>query len=88
MPGDDPSGDWSWWQRRLNTEADSEEARVHLLLENPGPLDSEFVFFFPEDLELELEYWAESGEYTPEQLHQASSGFKQGLMLLHASVTN
>ena len=28
------------------------------------------VFLFPNDLQLELEYWAETGEYTEEELHE------------------
>ena len=27
-------------------------------------------FYFPNDLKLELEYWAQSGEFTNEELHQ------------------
>ena len=28
------------------------------------------AFLFPNDLQLELEYWAETGEYTSEELHE------------------
>ena len=32
---------------------------------------------FPPDLQLELEYWAESGEFTEEELHHVSMNLLQ-----------
>ncbi|XP_019617941.1 PREDICTED: cilia- and flagella-associated protein 65-like [Branchiostoma belcheri] len=48
----------------------SEECVVDLLLENTGTVTSEWAFLFPTDLQLELEYWAETGEFDEEELHQ------------------
>ena len=47
--------------------------RVVLLFENSGTVDTKFHFLLPQDLQLELEYWAETGEYTSEELHQVWS---------------
>ncbi|XP_028847047.1 cilia- and flagella-associated protein 65 isoform X2 [Denticeps clupeoides] len=42
---------------------------VFLMFQNTGSLPVE-SFLFPEDQEIELEYWAESGEFTSTELHQ------------------
>ncbi|KAI9319548.1 hypothetical protein BDR26DRAFT_905030 [Obelidium mucronatum] len=42
---------------------------VHMSLMNPGVVPVEWVFFFPNDLEVEIENWADPGDYTEEQLH-------------------
>ncbi|PAA81244.1 hypothetical protein BOX15_Mlig015079g2 [Macrostomum lignano] len=47
----------------------SDESSVHLLLENPGHVTAEFQFLMPEELQMDLEFWAETGEYTEEELH-------------------
>ncbi|KAJ1562128.1 hypothetical protein HK405_015525, partial [Cladochytrium tenue] len=44
-------------------------AVVHLDLMNPGVVPVEWVFFFPNDLEVEVETWADPGDYTEEQIH-------------------
>ncbi|XP_066497191.1 cilia- and flagella-associated protein 65 isoform X2 [Hoplias malabaricus] len=41
-----------------------------LMFENIGSIPAEWSFLFPEDQQIELEYWAESGEFTPTELHQ------------------
>jgi hypothetical protein len=33
-------------------------------------------FLFPNDLQLELEYWAETGEYSSEELQQVNYGIQ------------
>ncbi|KAJ3413734.1 hypothetical protein HDV05_007637 [Chytridiales sp. JEL 0842] len=42
---------------------------VHLSLMNPGVVPVEWVYYFPNDLEVEIENWADPGDYTEEQLH-------------------
>ncbi|TPX66179.1 hypothetical protein SpCBS45565_g04639 [Spizellomyces sp. 'palustris'] len=41
----------------------------HLSLRNSGVVPVEWVFYFPNDLEIEIEHWADPGDYTDEQLH-------------------
>ncbi|XP_035391658.1 cilia- and flagella-associated protein 65 isoform X1 [Electrophorus electricus] len=41
-----------------------------LMFENTGNIPVEWSFLFPEDQQIELEYWAESGEFTSTELHQ------------------
>ncbi|KAM7444065.1 hypothetical protein ABFA07_007249 [Porites harrisoni] len=43
---------------------------VHLNLKNTGSVPAEWAFLFPSDLQLELEYWAETGEYDEDELHE------------------
>ncbi|KAL9957579.1 hypothetical protein ACROYT_G034498 [Oculina patagonica] len=43
---------------------------VHLNLQNTGSVPSEWAFLYPSDLQLELEYWAETGEYDEDELHE------------------
>ncbi|KAI9333355.1 hypothetical protein DFJ73DRAFT_963215 [Zopfochytrium polystomum] len=47
----------------------SEPAVVHLNLLNPGVVPVDWVFYFPNDLEVEVENWADPGDYTEEQIH-------------------
>lgn len=47
----------------------SDDSSVHLLLENAGHVPAEFQFLMPEELQMDLEFWAETGEYTEEELH-------------------
>ncbi|CAB4001244.1 Hypothetical predicted protein, partial [Paramuricea clavata] len=42
----------------------------YLSLLNSGSVPAEWTFLFPNDLQLELEYWAETGEYSSEELQQ------------------
>ncbi|KAJ3030918.1 UNVERIFIED_CONTAM: hypothetical protein HDU68_007279 [Siphonaria sp. JEL0065] len=44
-------------------------AIVHVSLRNPGVVPVEWVYYFPNDLEVEIENWADPGDYTEEQLH-------------------
>ncbi|XP_050388962.1 cilia- and flagella-associated protein 65 [Patella vulgata] len=48
----------------------SEPCIVNLMFENTGTVPSEWAFLFPSDLRLELEYWAETGEYDEDELHE------------------
>ncbi|XP_071497349.1 cilia- and flagella-associated protein 65-like [Diadema antillarum] len=48
----------------------AEECLVHLMLENTGTVDAEWAFLFPTDLQLEMEYWAETGEFDNDELHE------------------
>ncbi|PFX25001.1 Coiled-coil domain-containing protein 108 [Stylophora pistillata] len=43
---------------------------VHLNIQNTGTVPAEWAFLYPSDLQLELEYWAETGEYDEDELHQ------------------
>ncbi|KAI4873066.1 hypothetical protein NFI96_025495 [Prochilodus magdalenae] len=43
---------------------------ILLMFENTGSIHVEWSFLFPEDQQIELEYWAESGEFTASELHQ------------------
>ncbi|XP_038048739.1 cilia- and flagella-associated protein 65-like [Patiria miniata] len=49
---------------------DSQPCIVHLMLENTGTVPTEWSFSFPTDLQLELEYWAETGDYDADELHE------------------
>ncbi|KAJ3334134.1 hypothetical protein HDU76_008596 [Blyttiomyces sp. JEL0837] len=43
-------------------------AVIHLSLMNPGVVSVDWIFFFPNDLEVEVENWADPGNYTEEQI--------------------
>ncbi|KAI8834503.1 hypothetical protein BC829DRAFT_448428 [Chytridium lagenaria] len=38
-------------------------------LTNPGVVNVAWIFYFPNDLEVEIENWADPGDYTEEQIH-------------------
>ncbi|XP_060910642.1 cilia- and flagella-associated protein 65 [Labrus mixtus] len=40
-----------------------------LMLHNPGSLPVDWAFLFPEDQQIELEYWAETGEFSSTELN-------------------
>uniref|UniRef100_A0A9J8A7U6 Si:ch1073-349o24.2 n=1 Tax=Cyprinus carpio carpio TaxID=630221 RepID=A0A9J8A7U6_CYPCA len=46
----------------------SDPSSILLLFKNPGSILVE-SFLLPEDQQIELEYWAESGDFTPSELH-------------------
>lgn len=48
----------------------SEACIITLMLENTGTVATEWAFLFPCDLQLELEYWAETGEFDEDELHE------------------
>ncbi|XP_076448439.1 cilia- and flagella-associated protein 65-like [Babylonia areolata] len=48
----------------------SEPCSVSLMFENTGTVATEWAFLFPCDLQLELEYWAETGEFDEDELHE------------------
>ncbi|KAJ3035518.1 hypothetical protein HDV00_003672 [Rhizophlyctis rosea] len=41
----------------------------HFSFTNSGVVSVDWVFLFPNDLEVEIEHWADPGDYTDEQLH-------------------
>ncbi|KAL5005595.1 hypothetical protein ScPMuIL_016753 [Solemya velum] len=48
----------------------SEPCIVNLMFENTGTVPTEWATLFPSDLHLELEYWAETGEFDEDELHE------------------
>ncbi|XP_071942190.1 cilia- and flagella-associated protein 65-like [Antedon mediterranea] len=48
----------------------SEPCLLHLMVENTGTVPTEWGLLFPSDLQLELEYWAETGEFDSDELHE------------------
>ncbi|KAL4217273.1 hypothetical protein ACF0H5_023724 [Mactra antiquata] len=48
----------------------SEPCVVNLMFENTGTVATEWSFLFPSDLHMELEYWAETGEFDEDELHE------------------
>ncbi|KAH3749495.1 hypothetical protein DPMN_183993, partial [Dreissena polymorpha] len=48
----------------------SEACFVNLMFENTGTVATEWAFLFPSDLHTELEYWAETGEFDEDELHE------------------
>ncbi|XP_050976101.1 cilia- and flagella-associated protein 65 [Labeo rohita] len=47
----------------------SDPSSILLLFKNPGSIPVEWSFLLPEDQQIELEYWAESGDFSPSELH-------------------
>lgn len=48
----------------------SDPSTFMLMLYNPGYIPVEWAFLFPEDQLLDLEYWAETGEFSSTELYQ------------------
>ncbi|XP_071368292.1 cilia- and flagella-associated protein 65 [Centroberyx affinis] len=48
----------------------SDPSTVVLMFHNTGPIPVDWAFLFPEDQQIELEYWAETGEFSSTELHQ------------------
>uniref|UniRef100_A0AAV2K5K4 Uncharacterized protein n=1 Tax=Knipowitschia caucasica TaxID=637954 RepID=A0AAV2K5K4_KNICA len=48
----------------------SDPSTFVLLLHNPGCIPVEWSFLFPQDQQLELEFWAMTGEFTSTELYQ------------------
>jgi hypothetical protein len=48
----------------------SPDTEIALFLENNGVVTTEWSIQFPRDLQIELEYWADSGEYDEDDLEQ------------------
>uniref|UniRef100_A0A672IJI1 Si:ch1073-349o24.2 n=1 Tax=Salarias fasciatus TaxID=181472 RepID=A0A672IJI1_SALFA len=48
----------------------SEPTSVVLMLHNPGSIPVDWAFLFPEDQQIELEYWAMTGEFSSTELYQ------------------
>lgn len=50
----------------------SPDTEIALFLENNGVVTTEWSIQFPRDLQIELEYWADSGEYDEDDLEQVN----------------
>ncbi|KAE8299504.1 Cilia- and flagella-associated protein 65 [Larimichthys crocea] len=48
----------------------SDHSTFVLMFHNPGPIPVDWSFLFPEDQLIELEYWAETGEFSSTELYQ------------------
>ncbi|CAJ1071355.1 cilia- and flagella-associated protein 65 isoform X4 [Xyrichtys novacula] len=48
----------------------SDPSTFMLMFHNPGPLPVDWSFLFPEDQQMELDYWAETGEFSSTELYQ------------------
>ncbi|XP_033103427.1 cilia- and flagella-associated protein 65-like [Anneissia japonica] len=48
----------------------AEPCLIHLMIENTGTVPTDWALLFPSDLQLELEYWAETGEFDADELHE------------------
>ncbi|XP_035860503.1 cilia- and flagella-associated protein 65 isoform X3 [Sander lucioperca] len=48
----------------------SEPSTFVLMFHNPGSIPVDWAFLFPEDQQIELEYWAETGEFSSAELHR------------------
>ncbi|XP_041663704.1 cilia- and flagella-associated protein 65 [Cheilinus undulatus] len=49
---------------------DSDPSTFMLMFYNPGSLPVEWAFLFPEDQQIDIEYWAETGEFSSTDLYQ------------------
>ncbi|XP_056611820.1 cilia- and flagella-associated protein 65 isoform X1 [Triplophysa dalaica] len=47
----------------------SEPSSILLMFKNTGSIPVEWSFLFPEDQQIELENWAENGDFSPSELH-------------------
>ncbi|XP_052004731.1 cilia- and flagella-associated protein 65 [Xyrauchen texanus] len=47
---------------------DSNPSSILLMFKNTGSIPVEWSFLFPEDQQIELEYWAENGDFSPSEL--------------------
>ncbi|KAI3356474.1 hypothetical protein L3Q82_017688, partial [Scortum barcoo] len=48
----------------------SDPSTFVLVFHNPGSIPVDWTFLFPEDQQIELEYWAETGEFSSTELYQ------------------
>ncbi|KAM7380772.1 hypothetical protein PAMP_004045 [Pampus punctatissimus] len=48
----------------------SHPSTIVLMFHNPGSIPVDWTFLFPEDQQIELEYWAETGEFSSTELYQ------------------
>ncbi|XP_041807029.1 cilia- and flagella-associated protein 65 [Chelmon rostratus] len=48
----------------------SDPSTFVLMFHNPGSIPVDWAFLFPEDQQIELEYWAETGEFSSTELYQ------------------
>ncbi|KAF3842925.1 hypothetical protein F7725_001774 [Dissostichus mawsoni] len=52
------------------TPLNSEPSVFGLMFHNPGSIPVDWAFLFPEDQQIELEYWAETGEFSSTEMYQ------------------
>ncbi|XP_068428766.1 cilia- and flagella-associated protein 65 isoform X2 [Clinocottus analis] len=52
------------------TPLNSEPSVFMLMFHNPGSIPLDWAFLFPVDQQIELEYWAETGEFSSTELYQ------------------
>ncbi|XP_053184754.1 cilia- and flagella-associated protein 65 [Scomber japonicus] len=57
--------DFSFSSAPLN----SHPSTIVLMFHNPGSIPVDWTFLFPEDQQIELEYWAETGEFSSTELY-------------------
>ena len=50
----------------------SPDTEIVIFLENNGVVTTEWSILFPRDLQIELEYWAETGDFDEEELEEVS----------------
>lgn len=50
----------------------SPDTEIALFIENTGVVPTEWSILFPKDLQIELEYWSQSGNYDEEELEEVS----------------
>ncbi|EDV21132.1 uncharacterized protein TRIADDRAFT_60400 [Trichoplax adhaerens] len=48
---------------------DSPPGTAYLMLKNTGPVPTDWAFLFPTDFQLDLEFWAENGDYSRDELY-------------------
>eukprot|EP00794_Sanderia_malayensis_P017503 gene17503-19253_t len=48
----------------------SEPCQVSIYLQNTGSAPAEWAFLLPTDLQLELEFWAQTGDFDEDELHE------------------
>jgi hypothetical protein len=48
----------------------SDDSQIVLFVENVGLVGSDWILLYPKDLLLELEYWAQSGDFDLDELEQ------------------
>eukprot|EP00064_Thunnus_orientalis_P002417 superscaffoldBa00000175_g2424 len=54
----------------------SHPSTIVLMFHNPGSIPVDWTFLFPEDQQIELEYWAETGEFSSTELYQMKLNFQ------------
>lgn len=53
----------------------SADTEIVLFVENTGVVPADWALLFPKDLQIELEYWSQTGNFTEEELLEVNSEF-------------